>query len=579
MKEGIRAFGEDLSKDRNTMGLFYYAGHGCQVKGINYLIPLGADIRDENQIEYSGIEVGFVLSKMESAGNRINIMILDACRDNPFRSFRTATRGLTVVEAPKSSLIVYATAPGSVAADGKGRNGVFTGALLKNLGKNASLDIELFIRRVRKDVMVETGNDQVPWTSSSLTESISLKGSSGEETVASVPQKKELTGDLKIATPSREFADTDIIKRFQEKHPKVKVSVMMERDWGKYRQDTFSRLKSGVNAYDVVAMERNFLLQFTDSGYLDDLSAPPYNADTSDHYLYVVDAATDATGALRGLSWQATPGGIFYRRSLAKKYLGTDDPEHIGALLDSREKFLQTARLIKEKSRGRVKMIPRYNDYLPYPLSERTKAFVGKNKRFTLEPCVTDFFEFAKLLYDEGLAGALDFFSEPWLRTFNDTTPEYFCSIMPSWGLSYVLRSASRTRGDWGLYKGPSSYFMGGTWLGIYKGSRNKEAAWEFVKMMTQDRESMEWYAKTVGDCISNKAVVDKITNDFSEPILKGQNHYAFFAKEAGKIKEYLLELLHAAIANYVKGAMNKNQAITNFKGEVKRRFPDIIMD
>jgi len=162
MQEAIRDFGRELMKDWNTLGLFYFAGHGCNVKGINYLMPVGADIKAEDEVEYQAVDVGFVLSKMESAGNRVNILILDACRDNPFSSSRSGNRGLTVVEAPKGSLIVYATAPGSVAADGKGRNGVFTGAFLKNLDKDPAMDIELFMRSVRKDVMTETGNEQVP---------------------------------------------------------------------------------------------------------------------------------------------------------------------------------------------------------------------------------------------------------------------------------------------------------------------------------------------------------------------------------------------------------------------------------
>jgi len=203
MQEAIRDFGRELMKDWNTLGLFYFAGHGCNVKGINYLMPVGADIKAEDEVEYQAVDVGFVLSKMESAGNRVNILILDACRDNPFSSSRSGNRGLTVVEAPKGSLIVYATAPGSVAADGKGRNGVFTGAFLKNLDKDPAMDIELFMRSVRKDVMTETGNEQVPWTSSSLTESVAFKAKPEESKPVTPPEKKTETTpseDKKVST-------------------------------------------------------------------------------------------------------------------------------------------------------------------------------------------------------------------------------------------------------------------------------------------------------------------------------------------------------------------------------------------
>ncbi|MBN1797723.1 MAG: caspase family protein [Spirochaetales bacterium] len=221
MQEAIRDFGRELMKDWNTMGMFYYAGHGCNVKGINYLIPVGSDIKAEDEVEYQAVDVGFVLSKMESAGNRVNILILDACRDNPFSSSRSGNRGLTVVEAPKGSLIVYATAPGSVAADGKGRNGVFTDALLKNLKDNPSMDIELFMRNVRKDVMAETGNEQVPWTSSSLTESIAFKAKPAESKPATPPEKKTET------TPAEE-KKASTIKTEENPQLKQKFDLLLE---------------------------------------------------------------------------------------------------------------------------------------------------------------------------------------------------------------------------------------------------------------------------------------------------------------------------------------------------------------
>ncbi|MBW8004048.1 MAG: hypothetical protein FVQ80_18990 [Planctomycetes bacterium] len=121
MFEAIREFGNELV--RGGVGLFFYAGHGMQIGGRNYLIPVDADIKAEDEVRFQSIDAGLVLGKMESAGNRTNIVILDACRDNPFqRSFRSSSRGLAVVEAPRGSLVVYATSPGSVAAEGKGRS-------------------------------------------------------------------------------------------------------------------------------------------------------------------------------------------------------------------------------------------------------------------------------------------------------------------------------------------------------------------------------------------------------------------------------------------------------------------------
>jgi len=156
--------------NQGYVGLFYYAGHGVQVEGENYLIPVNAQIKAEKDVEYESIALGKILGRMESAGNRINLVILDACRDNPFRKFsRSSSRGLTTpVQTASGTLIVFATAPGKVASDGIGRNGLFTSYLLKYI-KTPNLDVDLMLRQVRSNVAKDTKNYQVPWNSSSLT--------------------------------------------------------------------------------------------------------------------------------------------------------------------------------------------------------------------------------------------------------------------------------------------------------------------------------------------------------------------------------------------------------------------------
>jgi tetratricopeptide (TPR) repeat protein len=156
--------------NQGYVGLFYYAGHGMQVEGENYLIPVNVQIKAEKDVEYESMPLGKILGRMESAGNQINIVILDACRDNPFRKFsRSSSRGLTTPVQPASgTLIVFATAPGKVASDGMGRNGLFTSYLLKYI-KTPNLDVDLMLRQVRSNVAKDTKNYQVSWNSSSLT--------------------------------------------------------------------------------------------------------------------------------------------------------------------------------------------------------------------------------------------------------------------------------------------------------------------------------------------------------------------------------------------------------------------------
>jgi hypothetical protein len=169
MKLAIQAFGQKLRN--GGAGLFYYAGHGLQVNQINYLVPVDAKIQSAAEVEFECIDAGFVLAQMENAGNRINVMILDACRNNPFtRRFRSAARGLARMDAPSGILIAYATKPGSIAGDGDKRNGVYTQELLRFM-RVPGLKIQDVFYKVRESVskLTEANPEpQVPWEETSL---------------------------------------------------------------------------------------------------------------------------------------------------------------------------------------------------------------------------------------------------------------------------------------------------------------------------------------------------------------------------------------------------------------------------
>ena len=169
MKQTIDQFGQAL-KDYDV-GVFFYSGHGVQVNGQNYLIPVDADPKSVNDVEYDCVNAGRVLGKMEDAGNTTNIIILDACRNNPFERGWTRSaqgNGLAFMNAPSGSLIAYATSPGNVAYDAtEGVNSPYTAALLQHLETPNISILEMF-QRVRGVVMKATDKQQIPWESTSL---------------------------------------------------------------------------------------------------------------------------------------------------------------------------------------------------------------------------------------------------------------------------------------------------------------------------------------------------------------------------------------------------------------------------
>lgn len=161
MKRAIDKFGRTIRD--GGVGLFYFSGHGMQVDGRNYLIPVDAEVDAEADVEYEAEEAGRVLAKMKTANNGMNLVILDACRNNPFaRSFRSASKGLATLNAPSGTFIGYATAPGSVASDGTGDNGLYIGELVRHMNI-PGLKLEEVFKRVRADVQEKSGNAQVPW--------------------------------------------------------------------------------------------------------------------------------------------------------------------------------------------------------------------------------------------------------------------------------------------------------------------------------------------------------------------------------------------------------------------------------
>ena len=167
MKRAIADFGRELrSAGPDTTGLFYYAGHGVQSRGVNFLLPVDTVIHDEADLDLAGVEADWVLRQLFSARNRTNIIILDACRDNPFKSF--GEQGLAEMSAPTGTFIAYASAPGSVALDGTGSNSPFTEALSEGILVKGQ-PIEQVFKQVRISVLKATEGRQTPWDSSSLT--------------------------------------------------------------------------------------------------------------------------------------------------------------------------------------------------------------------------------------------------------------------------------------------------------------------------------------------------------------------------------------------------------------------------
>ncbi len=168
LKRAIDRFGTAL--EAGGVGVFYYAGHGLQVDGRNWLVPVDASIASQADVEFEAVDANRVLAKMEGANNGLNIVILDACRNNPFeRSWRSGRgSGLASINAPAGTLLAYATAPGDVAADGSSGNSPYAASLAESM-RQSGVELSSVFRNTRSTVLSETSGQQTPWESSSYT--------------------------------------------------------------------------------------------------------------------------------------------------------------------------------------------------------------------------------------------------------------------------------------------------------------------------------------------------------------------------------------------------------------------------
>lgn len=223
-----RAIGDFARKlDGADMALFYYAGHGLQVNGENYIAPVDAKLLSYIDLEFEAVPMNLILSAMERA-TPVNLVFLDACRDNPLavnlaRSMGTRSvlvgRGLAKVGSGIGSLIAFATQPGNVALDGVGRNSPFTAALLRHLGRPGR-DISRELVDVRRDVLNATNGKQVPWESSSLTGEVVLKPLSKHEPVATDgTDPTNNAAELAFWETIKESTDRDMFDAYLQQYP------------------------------------------------------------------------------------------------------------------------------------------------------------------------------------------------------------------------------------------------------------------------------------------------------------------------------------------------------------------------
>jgi ABC-type glycerol-3-phosphate transport system substrate-binding protein len=348
-------------------------------------------------------------------------------------------------------------------------------------------------------------------------------------------------------------------------------------------------LSAGIGVPDVFALEAAFVRKYVEGGQLLDLT-DIYERNKSKLLAYPVEVGT-YNGRVYAMSWQACPGAMFYRRSIARKYFGTDDPAVVQTYFTDLNKFMETAELLKQQSNGACVVVSSRGDLYNVFLGARSSPWVV-NGRLVIDPAMEWYMEMSKIIHENRYDARVGQWSGGWFEGMRDELIrtngrpyEVFSYFLPTWGLHYVLKTnttrynGSSTAGDWAMIQGPAPYRWGGTWLAAWKGTKNPVTSKQLIEYIATNDSFLERYALDSGDMVGNLTVVNRIKDNFTEPFLGGQNHYAAFAEMALGINGRLVQgtdqsiegLFSEQVTAYVNGEKTKEQALADFRTQAQR--------
>ena len=411
-----------------------------------------------------------------------------------------------------------------------------------------------------------------------------------------------------------------INKYYVPTHPNVKIQyTLYPTDGGEYTSKVDAIMASAATsdeAPDVFTLEAAFVKKYVNSDVTANLADVGITEEEVAAAIPVMKqiGTSNINGQLKGLSWQATPGALMYRASLAEKYLGVTTPEEFQAKVADWDLFMETAAAVNEASEGATKMVVGAGDIWNAFNFGREQGWVVDGK-LVIDPILYDYLDLAVELEQDDLSNKGAAWSEVWFAGMkSDTT---LCFFLPTWGLHYTLKpncgngtndkmteeelkatceANGGTYGDWRMVAGPVGYSWGGTWIGANAAKvaaaddAKKAAIKDFILFFTMSEEFLYQYALDSGDFVGSNAVVNKVLENGGtpNPFLGGQDHYAIFAEAAnlanGSIMTDYDEKMNSLWSDHVttpysKGEVDLDTAIANFKAQVTAQFPELVVE
>ena len=437
------------------------------------------------------------------------------------------------------------------------------------------------------------------------------------ETVTTAPDDEEETipENKIVGNPNAENAFyvycwnddvmNNVIKYFNEAYPEYADRIVYVNtggtDYYQSKIDALLKDPSHPQYPDMIAMEMDYIMKYTDSDYTLPVSELGITADDMKNmYEYTIQAAT-VDGVVKGLSWQACPGAMMYRRSLAEKYLGVSEPEDVQKFFKDWNTMLESGQTILDKSNGKTKLFSGVDDVKRVYQASRKVAWYDKDSVLQVEQTMLDYMDYAKKLYDLKLTNNTSQWSDEW--SANAATDNTFAYMGCTWFLHWCLKNycgaefddngkvvessiEGSTYGDWAMCEGPQAYYWGGTWLGATAGCSDKELAGKIMKAATCDTEVMKAICKGSLDYVNNKQAIKELSEEGAGvyEFLGGQDFLSYFSPLAEKIKLpamcgedlYITNAFDTQVTAFVTGTKSKDKAIKDFKDYVVDLYPYI---
>ena len=357
---------------------------------------------------------------------------------------------------------------------------------------------------------------------------------------------------------------------------------------------------SGEDVPDVFMLSPDNIKKYIESDVTADVSELGLEVTIERYFPYVAQAATDSHGHVKAVGWQADPGIFMYRRSMAKAYLGTDNPDEIQAMISDWDGFYATAKKVSEASEGKTRMLAGQEDMLRPFLASDDKPWVADGK-LVFSQRKQAYVDYLQKMAGDHLIYTAEQWSEAWLGGISDTQSVfgYFSSGIC---MLYVMKKACGGKmkgegsyGDWAVVPGPSDYCWGGSWFAAYGESRHKDEAGDFISLFTgctDDQTRLDQsirYFRTSGEFAASSEIVSQVRYDpqFEDSFIGGQNYYQQLSVAAQGITmngmtTYDSDIL-AIFSTYMNqcagGLKTADQAVSDFKTSISVAFPEVSVD